>query len=330
MPDAKKPTPTTAQVARWLATRHDGAISDLTPLSGGFWSSAFAYRVGADEFVLRLSDMGEGFAIDAAAMRFAAPDLPVPVVHDTGSALGLHFAISRRHHGRFIETTSVQEATAVGGALDVLLATMRAVPAKPDDPVLWYDPEASAGVTWRAWLRAGLVDDPNVRVSGWRAKLGSNPGVDALFRACESRIEELLPACPERRDLIHGDLLHQNVLVAENAAHVTAIFSWKCSARGDFLFDVAWCTFWGAWHPGIAAADLWHRTLAAADLCQSDLVDAPARHHCYELQIAASHLGWHAWTGDDQGLAAVADAAERTLERGALLLRRTGMPESGD
>lgn len=330
MSDAQKPRPTTAQVARWLAGRHDGAFSDLTPLSGGFWSSAFAYRVGADEFVLRLSDMSEGFAIDAAAMRFAAPDLPVPAVLDTGSALGLHFAISRRHHGRFIETASAQEADAVGGALGALLAALRAVPAEQDAAVLWYDPEASADVTWRAWLRAGLVDDPGARVSGWRAKLASKPRVDALFRACESKIEELLPACPERRHLVHGDLLHQNVLVSDDASDVTAIFSWKCSARGDFLFDVAWCTFWGAWHPGIAAADPWHRTLEAADLRQSDLVDAPARHHCYELQIAASHLGWNAWIGDDQGLAAVADAAEHTLERGPFLLRFSARPKSGD
>ncbi len=329
MADAQKPQPTFTQVADWLAIRHDGAVSNLAALSGGFWSAAFAYRVGADEFVLRLSDMSEGFAIDAAAMRFTAPELPVPVVVARGNALGLHFAISRRHFGRFIETTTLQEANAVGGALDVLLAAMRAVPTKPDDAVLWHDPEASAGVSWRSWLRAGLIDDPNARVSGWRAKLASTPRVDALFRACESRIEKLLPACPERRDLVHGDLLHQNVLVADDAAYVTAIFSWKCSIRGDFLFDVAWCTFWGAWHPGIAAADLWQRTLTAADLSEGDLVDAPSRHHCYELQIAASHFGWHVWTGDDRGLAAVADAAERILERGPLPMRGTAHRESG-
>lgn len=329
MANAQRPNPTLAQVASWLATRYDGTVLDLSPLAGGFWSSAFTYCVGTDEFVLRLSDLPDGFMIDAAAMRFKAPNLPVPIVIDTGRALGLHFAISQRHYGRFIETTSAKEASAVGGALEVLLAAMRAVPARPDDAVVWYDQEASAGVTWRAWLRAGLVDDPDARVSGWRAKLASNPRFDALFNACESRIEELLPECPERRDLIHGDLLHQNVLVAENAAHVTAVFSWKCSARGDFLFDVAWCTFWGAWHPGIAAADLWHRTLSAADLGEGDLEDAPVRHHCYELQIAASHLGWYAWTGDDQGLVAVADAAERTLERGPLPSRRASERESG-
>ncbi len=318
---AQKPQPTTAQIASWLAIRHDGAVSDLTPVAGGFWSSAFVYRIGADEFVLRISDMHEGFEIDAAAMLFAGPDLPVPAVVETGNALGAYFAISRRHPGRFIEASSVHEAEGVGIALETLLAAMRSVPATPSDPVLWYEADASAGLTWRGWLLSGLVDDPNARVSGWRAKLASNPRIDALFRSCESRIRELLCTCPERRDLVHGDLLHQNVLVADDdAARVTAIFSWKCSVRGDFLFDVAWCTFWGAWHAAIAATDLWHRTLAAADLRESDLVDAEFRHHCYELQIAASHLGWHAWTGDDRELAAVVRAAERILERGPLRL----------
>ena len=58
----------TAQIESWLATRHDGAVSDLAPVDGGFWSSAFVYRVGAEEFVFRISDMREGFEIDAAAM----------------------------------------------------------------------------------------------------------------------------------------------------------------------------------------------------------------------------------------------------------------------
>ena len=99
-------------------------------------------------------------------------------------------------------------------------------------------------------------------MSGWRATLAADPELDDLYRRCEQRIGELLDACPERRDLVHSDLLHQNVLVSDDWSRVTAVFSWKCSVRGDFLFDVAWCTFWSAWHPGIAAIDLWGRTIA--------------------------------------------------------------------
>ena len=302
MPAEHKPQLSTDQVAAWLAGYHGGDVADLAPLSGGFWSAAYAYRVGGDAFVLRLGDRGDWYAIDRAAMRFAAPDLPVPEIIDIGTALGRSFAISRRHYGRFIETIPAAESDAVAGALTTLLSALRAAPTQPGDPVRWYDPEPAPGLTWHAWLRSGLVDNSDNPATGWRAKLAADPRLDRVFKACASRIETLLPACPERRDLVHGDLLHQNVLVSEDARRVTAIFSWKCSALGDFLFDVAWCTFWGDWHPVIAHADLWRRTLAAPDLRPADLLDAPARHHCYELQIAASHLGWNAWTGNDAEL----------------------------
>jgi len=29
------------------------------------------------------------------------------------------------------------------------------------------------------------------------------------------------------------------------------------------------------------------------------LVEAPERHHCYELQIGVGHLGWNVWVGND-------------------------------
>ena len=324
MSNAEQTYPSIAQVAAWLADYHDGAISELAPLSGGFWSSAYAYRVESEAYVLRLSDMAAGFAIDKAAMRFSGPNLPVPRVVATGTALGLNYAISERHYGRFIETTAAHEGSAVGNALASLLAALRAVPAASSARVLWYDREGAADLTWHAWLSGGLDDNPDGHVSGWRARLAENAPIDRLFEACKARFQQLLAACPERRDLIHGDLLHQNVLVADDVSRVTAIFSWKCSARGDFLFDVAWCTFWGDWHPGIAAADLWTRTFQAPDLSGSDLLDADLRHHCYELQIGASHLGWNAWTGNQKELEAVALALERTLERGPLKIKQPG------
>ena len=317
MKEAKKHFPTTAAVASWLAVRYNDGVSEIAPLSGGFWSSAFVYSVGADKFVLRFSDMSEGFSIDAAAMRFGSPDLPVPVVFEIGEALGFHYAISQHHTGRFIEDSSIEEANETGDGLGRLLFALRGACGGPDDGVIWYEPVASGPLNWRGWLRAGLVDDPKARVSGWRTKIASNRRAETIFKACELEIDKLLIACPERRVLVHGDLLHQNVLVSERG-YVTAIFSWKCSVRGDFLFDVAWCTFWGPWHPGIAAADMWRRTLAADDLREDDLIDAPSRHHCYELQITATHMGWYTWLGDEEGLVALIDATDRILERGPL------------
>lgn len=314
----RKPRATIDQIADWLSKRYDGAAADLAPISGGFWSAAYTYRVGGEVFVLRFSDLAEGFEIDRAAMRFTAPDLPIPEVIEVGEALGFHYAISRRHYGRFLEDISVDEAETVGYTLERLLVALRGVPWTPSDRVFWHKPEGTEGLTWHDWLRGGLIDESDSVVDGWRHKLAQNRPIDAIFRACQARIDELLTYCPERRDLVHGDLLHQNVLISEDGERVTAVFSWKCSVRGDFLFDVAWCTIWGPWHPGIKAIDLWKRTLDAADLNGEDLLDAPLRHHCYELQIAASHFGWNVWTENDEALAEVAARAEFILERGPL------------
>ena len=315
---AHKPKPDIDGIAAWLSKRYRGGVNHLTAISGGFWSAAYTFSVDQEEFVLRLSDLAAGFAIDAAAMQFAGPDLPIPEVIYVGEGLGHHIAISRRHHGRFLEDVSVDDADHAGEALGRLLAALRAVPSTPDMPVLWYDPDGSAEMTWHDFLRNGLSDQPGSMTGGWRKKMAENRRIEELFNACEVRIEALLPCCPERRDLVHGDLLHQNVLISEDARRITGIFSWKCSLRGDFLYDTAWCTIWEPWHPGIAAADMWRRTIEAADLSPADLIAAPQRHHCYELQIAASHFGWNIWTGNEKDLARLAERTEFILARGPL------------
>jgi aminoglycoside phosphotransferase (APT) family kinase protein len=267
---------------------------------------AYGYRAGDRELVLRLGQSTDWYEIDRHAMTYARDGLPVPAVLSIGEAFDGAYAISERYHGRFLESVRADEAEVAGQTLMRLLDALRSV---PDDGRL--------NATWHGWLLACLQDDPTHPAGGWRATLAADSELDRLYRACESRIHELIGACPERRDLIHGDLLHANVLLAPDASRVNAVFSWKCSVRGDYLFDVALCTFWGALaHPGIEAIDTYARTLATAPT--DDLVDAALRHHCYELHIGTSHLGWYVWTGDDDWLRRDAAHLEMLLERGPL------------
>jgi hypothetical protein len=89
------------------------------------------------------------------------------------------------------------------------------------------------------------------------------------------------------------------VLVSPDAVRVEAALSWKCSARGDVLFDAAWCSFWAPFHPGIAAADPQSGLLRAPAVRAEPgaLLGAAARRHCYELHIGFTHLGWNIWIG---------------------------------
>ena len=307
------------EAAAFLAARHSSGVEDVEILRGGFWSAAFGYRADGRELVVRFGERRDWFEVDRAAMAFAAPDLPVPEVLEIGDAFGGAYAISVRHHGRFLEDVRPDEAAVAGPAVVRTLDALRRVSAPPHASTAWHDPGSSPDrLTWRRWLTDGLIDHPHRRVSGWRRLLAADEAVDQVFRAAERRVGELAKVCPERRDLVHGDLLNRNVLVADDGSQVTAVFSWKCSVRGDFLFDVAWCTFWGTWRPGVAAMDLWHRTANSSTLAREDLADAAIRHHCYELQIGASHLGWNAWCGKAEELRAVAARTRDILSRGPL------------
>ncbi|MEZ5229403.1 MAG: phosphotransferase [Acidimicrobiales bacterium] len=169
---------------------------------------------------------------------------------------------------------------------------------------------------WRDWLLDGITDQPGRHTSGWRAKLAEHPDVERTFTAAEDTIRTNIDACVDRRQLVHSDLLHYNVLVSPAADAVTAVFSWKCSTWGDAAYDLAWCTFWGRWHAGIGALHLWSRVVPT--LPASDLVDLGLRHHVYELQIGASHLGWYATLGDSENLQWTRRQLDELLERGPL------------
>ena len=316
------PPLTDQEVRQFLRTRY-GQVDGLERLGGGFWSAAYGFTSAGRELVVRFGADRSWFEADRAAMAFAGPDLPVPEVLEVGDGLGGAYAVSVRHHGSYLEAVRPDQSDTSAPMLTRLFEALFRVPSRPDLLVGWHWQPPKPDMGWRDWLLAGLVHDANRDITRWQAKLTSDPALGRLFRAAESRIRELAPDCPERRDLVHSDLLHGNVLVSEDAEQVNAVFSWKCSVRGDFLYDVAWCTFWGGIHAGIAAADPWGAAMSSDMLAAHPdaLIDAAARHHCYELQIGASHLGWNVWVGDEAALAETARLLAAVLERGPLPTR---------
>ncbi len=297
-----------------------GQVEDLEQLGGGFWSAAYGFRSAGRDLVARFGTDRSWFEADRLAMAFASADLPVPEIVEIGDGPGGAYAISVRHYGSYLETIGPEQSSKAAPMLARLLEALFRVPKEPGLLVGWHWQPSKPELGWSEWLLGSLVHNADRDPARWRAKLAAEPELEQLYRAAESRIKDLVPACPERRDLVHADLLHANVLVSEDVSQVNAVFSWKCSLRGDFLYDVAWCTFWGGVHPGIAAADPWGGTISSGVIALDPhaLVDAGERHHCYEVQIGASHLGWNVWVGDDEALAQTADLLAAVLERGPL------------
>lgn len=289
---AHKERPPIDAVSAWLAEHHRAAVEHVATVRGGYWSSAWSYRCDGRDLILRLGDSSHGYQIDRAAEAFRMSGVPVPEVVHIGTALGKAAAISVRHSGSFVEEADPSSGAQVADALIGLLLAMRRVPAQH---VEWHQPASLLG--WRDWLAQGLPV-PAALEPSWHAACATHPEVRTTWQQTVEALGRWLPQCAERRDLIHRDLLHQNVLVEGGRA--AGVFSWKHSLFGDFLYDVAACTLWSDWHHGVAAADVWSAVQEA--MPAADLIDAAERHRMYQLHIGLEHLYWNVSIANDADL----------------------------
>ena len=316
--------PTHDEVVAFLGRQTGEAPTDLEPLTGGAWSSAWGFRAGTEELVVRFGPERSWYEADQLAAAFSGPDLPIPQVREVGTtSTGLAYAISVRRHGSFLEDAPIEHSEVIAPTLTRLLVALSRVAAGPDTPVMWH-PAGPSVPSWRELVLGRLVDDPRNRVHAWRAVMDADPRLRALAAAVCGRVRTLIDACPERRDLVHGDLLHGNVLVSRDLRRIEAVISWKLSLRGDFLYDAAWCSVWGpVFYPGIAALDPLSDLLRDGSFRgdANALADAAVRHHCYELQIAFTHLGWSLGTWDPRHVQATIDLLGEILDRGPVAVR---------
>lgn len=296
-------TVTLSDAAEFLRERYGDGIAGVAPVAEqGLWSSTYRFSDGGSERVVRFGPVREAFERDAFVARHASSRLPVPAVHDIGEAFGHAFAVSDFAPGTIIDKL---DGDAMERTLPSLFAAL--------DAVREIDLSSTTGFGY--WDINGTGIDPTweyVIVGGiprWRSAVARSPvGLDA-FEAGAARMIELLPSSPPIRHLVHSDLLHRNVLV--EGARVTALLDWGSSFIGDFVYDIAWLTFWQPWYPewdGIDFASAAEAHYAATGTAIEHFAE---RLRCYELRIAVSNMEWFADRGDRANLEKV---ATRTLE----------------
>ncbi len=174
-------------------------------------------------------------------------------------------------------------------------------------------------MAWRPMLVAGCpvvrdhrettacrLEEPAPEMAGLRS--GVRCGVE--------RLRILAQHVPQRQDVIHGDLLNRNVLVADSK--IAAVFDWGCSLYGDHLYDIAWLTFCSPYTSGFDPE-------AVRDFAQqhyrgksSAPVDFDLRIGCYELHIGLSAIAYQAFRGDRSAAVLLAAQTRAVLNRTGL------------
>ena len=108
--------------------------------------------------------------------------------------------------------------------------------------------------------------------------------------------------------MVHADLLHNNVLVS--GGQITGVLDWGCSIYGDFLYDLAWLSFWSPTFAAWRQIDFARESRNHYASIGLEVPEFAERLRCYELHIGLDGQAYSAFMGRWDELEAT---AQRTL-----------------
>jgi hygromycin-B 4-O-kinase len=291
----------------FLVERFGAEVTGVEPIGGGAWSKAYAFRRNSAHYIARFGGYPEDFAKDQMAGRYASADLPIPAVTEIGQALGGFYAISERAFGGFIDDLDDERMRATLPSLFAALdAARRADLSATTGYGSWDSTGAAPYPSWQASLLAIAADQPGDRGYGWRQRLETSTTGAERFDEAFDHLRALVAFSPEERHLIHSDLLHFNVLVADD--HVSAVFDWGCALYGDFLYDLAWFAFWSPWFPAWQGIDFREEAANHFAGIGLEVQRFEERFRCCQVHIGLDGQRYQALVGDWEHL-------ERTARR---------------
>jgi hygromycin-B 4-O-kinase len=294
-----------ASVAAFVRSRLGEDVGAVEAVGHGEWSRAFT----CGDYVVRFSAFDEDFRKDERAAQHSTRLLPIPRIVEVGEAFGGFYALSERARGTFVDDLDEAALRRALPALFEALDAARAIEIPGSHGYgLWRADGTAPHSSWRAVLLDVADDRPENRTHGWRPKLAASPTGCVQFDEAYGLLESLVARVPEQRHLVHADLLNFNVLV--DGPRVSAVLDWGSALYGDFLFDVAWFTFWQPWYPAWIDVDF---RAAALDHYARIGLDVPhfaERMRCYETFIGLENQTYSAFKGRWDK---VDEVAQRTL-----------------
>jgi hygromycin-B 4-O-kinase len=287
-------------VAGWRPPERDEAAAfvaanSVEPVGHGEWSRAFFFTRAGRELVVRFSATKDDFLKDQRVARLADKLLPVSRLLEIGHAFGGYFAISERAFGGFLEEGDLGGMQRVLPSLFATLDAIRQVDLRGTEGFgLWRGSDGRAPhATWRQTLLSMATEPPSTRLFGWRAALARVPAAQQAFELGYAELLRLLDACPNERYLVHSDLLNFNVLV--QGERISAVMDWGSALFGDFVWDLAWFTFWQPWYTAWSTLDIRRAAVEHYAAIGLEVPNFDARLRCYELAIGLDGLAYQAY-----------------------------------
>ena len=283
-------------IKQFLESHYRQQITNLKAIGAGEWSQAFSFRLTGTEYVIRFGAHIEDFEKDQRAAILAPETLGVPRVHEIGRAFGGYCAISERAYGEMLDELDGKGMRQIVPAVFAMFDALRTIDISTTKGYGLWDASGDAQyASWKDYLLSAAIDDTARRTHGWRKQLARSPIGDKPFDTAYQRLQQLIESIEVERSMIHGDLLNRNVLIGDNK--IGAVIDWGCATYGDFLYDLAWFSYWASWYPAMQGID-WeveaHKHFESINL---NVPQMRERLLCCKIHIGLDAQAYNAFTG---------------------------------
>ncbi len=269
-------------------------VSDFEVISGGEGSQAYSFNDKGEQYIIRVNKHHTlGFRKDEyASLNYSSPLIPIPKILKIGRINDdLRFCISQRVEGKILDLFSAAELNSLLPNMFEVLDAIHATDVSNTKGCGKWDADGQGeDKTWKEYLLC--VDKYSKGEDGKPGLFETSFLEKDFWDKAYARMKELLEYCGDERFLVHGDYGFNNVL--SDGKKITGVIDWECSVYGDFLFDVAWLSFWSQ---TLDYQDLYLKHSKERGV---EIKNFNERMLCYKINVGLSACSFYAYSGQEE------------------------------
>lgn len=269
-------------VLDFLKENFDASITNIEFISGGESSQAFSFHSDKGNFVIRINSNKRSFEKDEYAFNtFASEKIPIPKIVRIGQIdEKYYFAISTLAIGKIINELTEEEYQETFPDLLRVLDEIHAIDISKYSGYGSWDLNRIG--KFQSWKDSVLsVNEYPTKENLFEVSFLERAVWNKIF----THIQELVKFCPEEKWLVHGDYGHNNAI--SDGRKITGVLDWAESIYGDFIYDIAWLSFWNSKE---------HAKQIDTYYSQKEISNFAERLLCYKLCIGLSALSFFAYS----------------------------------
>lgn len=227
-------------VLNFLKSDFSPDIQLLTPIKEGERSQAFSFLSKDSEFVIRVHSKKHGFEKDKYAHdHFNSKSIPIPKTFQIGRIRDkFYYSITEKVEGKIIDHFEKDEIRKFIPELINVLDSIHSFDIGETQFGDWGIDGKAPETSWKNYLIKLIEEFEN-----YENKTPENTLLEPdVVQKILARYKQLIDHCSNIRHLVHGDYGFNNLL--SDGEKITGVIDWELSKYGDFLYDVAWLSFW--------------------------------------------------------------------------------------